>query len=223
MVDGVLQRSYAQGRTSGGGYLDDHAGLAVALYTLHQATGELEWYRWAEELVGVIESKFLDEGELYSTAEDAEELITRPKDQMDNPLPSGSSLAAEAFLMRSLYRGQPLDDFQQILREAAPLLSRYPTAAAHLLSLMASQERGLVELAVAGSEAVAFSRPFWGEFRHHAVMAIDRDGSNQASIPLLAGRWEPGVTRGFVCRGFVCDVPATTPEELASQLDQATG
>ncbi len=223
IVNGTLQRSHAQGRTSGGGFLDDHAGLAVALFTLFQATGELDWYEQALHLVDIVENEFIDEGELYSTAATAEPLITRPKDQMDNPLPSGSSLAAEAFLMRALYQGEPPDGYHQVLREAGPLLDRYPTAAAHLLALMASQQKGLIEVAVSGSEALTFSRPFWAAFRHHAVLAMDVDGSGDALIPLLAGRWSSETTRGFVCEGFVCDLPATSSEELADQLDRATG
>ena len=223
VVNGRLQRSYAKGRTSGAAFLDDHAGLAVALYTLFQATGELEWYQWADDLVAVIESDFLQDGELFSTSADSEQLITRPKDQMDNPLPSGSSLAAEAFLVRSLFTGKGQARFERAVREAGALFEQYPTAAAHMLSLLASRELGLVEVAVTGPDAETWADSFWKGFRHNAVAAVDDAGGLADHIPLLSGRWSATETRAFLCRDFVCDLPAETREDFEAQLAQLAG
>ena len=177
---------------------------------------------WADDLVAIIESDFIEDGELFSTAADAEALITRPKDQMDNPLPSGSSLAAEAFLVRSLYTGQDQAAFEAAVREAGALFQQFPTAAAHMLGLVASRELGLVEVAVAGPSAAEWARSFWGEFRHNCVLAVD-DTDALSAIPLMSGRWSDTQTRAFLCRGFVCDLPAESAEAFEQQLGQMAG
>ncbi|WP_418607670.1 hypothetical protein [Georgenia sp. SUBG003] len=47
-----------------------------------------------------------------------------------------------------------------------------------------------------------------------AVGAPDAPG-----VPLLADRpLVRGVSAAYVCRGFVCDLPVTTPADLAAQL-----
>jgi hypothetical protein len=42
---------------------------------------------------------------------------------------------------------------------------------------------------------------------------------DQPGVPLLAGRtYRDGAAAAYVCRGFVCDRPATTVAELTAQL-----
>ncbi len=217
---GRLLRSWSEGRAAIPGFLEDYAGYATGLFTLYQVTGEIEWYREAERLTRSVLELFESGGRLYSTGSDAEPLITRPTDQMDNPLPSGGSLAAEALLWLSLYTADPQlrDAAERAMLDSAGLVSQYPSAVGHLLALLTSLERGFKEVAIVGPDAERLTAIVWEEFRPGLVLAVDREGFGGATVPLLADRHAGDTTRAFVCEHFTCAVPAEDPATLRTQL-----
>jgi uncharacterized protein YyaL (SSP411 family) len=219
-ADGRLLRSWNNGRAAIRGYLDDYAGYALGLFTLYQATGEVEWYMEAERLTREMMTLFADGGRLFMTGSDAEQLITRPMDQMDNPLPSGSSLAVEALLWLSLYTGEAglREAAEAVIRDGATLVEKYPTAVGHLLGVLTSLEAGVREVAVVGPDADELSRVVWEEFRPGLILAVDSDGADGNEVPLLAERHHPGQTLAYVCEGFVCKRPVTDAEALRTDL-----
>ncbi len=218
--DGRLLRSWGQGTAKILGFLDDYAGYAVGLFTLYQATGEVEWYTEAERLTRTMLELFTDGGSLYSTGADAEELITRPMDQMDNPLPSGTSLAAEALLWLSLYTGDSELRLaaERALRDSAALVEQYPSAVGHLLSVLTSLDIGPREVAIVGPDAGALHQVVWEAFRPELIIALDRANADGAIVPLLANRAQNGGTLAYVCEGFACKLPVSDPAALRSQL-----
>jgi hypothetical protein len=218
--DGRLLRSWGKGIATIPGFLDDYAGYALGLFTLYQATGEVEWYVEAERLVREMLRLFTHDGRLYSTGSDAEQLITRPQDQMDNPLPSGSSLAAEALLWLSLYTGEAdlAGAVESAIRDSASLVGQYPSAVGHLLAVLTSMDIGTHEVAIVGPEPHELSRVLWESFQPELVIAIDRAGTDGKTVPLLRDRASEGKTLAYVCEGFVCRLPVSDPAELRAQL-----
>src|SRR5690606_10274397 len=110
MVDdeGGLHRSWAKGRLGPAGVLEDYGAMAVGLFSLYATTGEAEWFDRAISLVDAIVERFADPaGGFFTTPDDGERLVIRPKDTFDNPAPSGNSLAAEALFFASSYTGEP--------------------------------------------------------------------------------------------------------------------
>ncbi len=220
MVGGRLMRSWGKGRTSVLGYLDDYAGYAVGLFSLYMATGEIEWYHHAVTLASQIEPLFGNgTGALYQTANDAEKLITRPKDQMDNPLPSGMSLAVEALTWLSLYTGDDryASQARAAITDAATLIGSYPSAVGHLAAVTYSILNGYKEVAIIGPDADQLAAEVWAAFRPGLVLAVDRSGSDSLHVPLLDDRPIDG-TAAFVCENFVCQLPVTDPAGLRQQL-----
>jgi hypothetical protein len=220
IVAGSLHRSWRGGQTSGPGFVDDHASMAVALYSLYAASGDPRWFRVAEDLVGSLDRFDKDEGGFYTTPSDGETLIKRPTDYSDNPLPSGNALAAEALLYSSLYTGsaEARGRSEGAVRAVSPLAERFPSMVGHHLALLHSMIRGTREVAVAGPEWRDMVKAYWSAFRPNAVLAAG--DTDRGEVPLLQDRFSAsGATRGFVCRDFVCDLPATSTAELISQLD----
>ncbi len=76
--------------------LDDHAYLVQGLLTLNDATGDKHWLDEAKALTDAMiqyhEDK--DAGGFFATANDAEKLFARAKDQYDGAQPCGNSVAA---------------------------------------------------------------------------------------------------------------------------------
>jgi uncharacterized protein YyaL (SSP411 family) len=220
IVDGNLMRSWGKGKTSVPGYLDDYAGYALGLFSLYMATGEVEWYQAAADLTAQIGDRFGDgSGSLFQTDKRAEQLITRPKDQMDNPLPSGTSMAVEALTWLSLYTGEPGYDDQarQAVKDAGKLLESYPSAVGYLAAVTHSILTGYKEVAIVGPGADELANEVWSAFRPNLILAVDRAGGDGGTVPLLAGRNHPG-TAAFVCERFVCRLPVTFPNALRDQL-----
>ena len=216
---GRLHRSWAKGRRGPLAVLDDYAAMAVGMFSLYAATGTTEWYREAMTLVDAIPSLFADpEGGFYTTASDAEALVVRPRDFFDNPLPSGNALAAEALVLAAGYTGETgrWDTAAATVRAAAAIIERAPTGAGHMLSILVALVDGPRELAVVGPDAADVAAVAWERFRPGIALAWDTTGGE--AVPLLAGRGRPGSTLAYLCRGFVCDAPVSSVEELQALL-----
>jgi uncharacterized protein YyaL (SSP411 family) len=217
-ADGRLLRSYRQGEANVPGFLDDYAAYAIGLFTLYQATGEDEWFVAGLGLVREMLDLFWDGTEFLSTAHDADELITRPQDVMDNPTPSGNSLAAEALLIAALLTGEPelFDRAESALRAGSALAEQYPAAVGHLLAVAHSWRAPPREVAIVGTGADELVRVFWERYRPEAVLAT---GVTESTVPLLEGRLpHTGDPLAYVCQRFACAAPTGDAEVLRSQL-----
>ena len=226
LVDGRLRRS-SRGGTVGAaaGVLEDHAGLADALLALHQATGSAHWLTAATGLLDLALDHFAGpDGSFFDTADDAEALLHRPRELTDNATPCGGSALASALLTASVLVAEPAryrEPAEAALRAVGNLAVRYPRFAGHWLSTAEAQLRGPLQVAVVGDEGDR--QPLLAQARRLAPGGTVIVAGTPAApgVPLLAERpLVDGGPAAYVCRGFVCDRPATTIEELAGQLRQ---
>jgi hypothetical protein len=222
LEDGRLARSWRGGRTSGPGFLDDHAGMAAACLALWETTFDPRWVDAANRLGRLTVSHFADpRGGFFQTAADADRLLTRPKELFDNALPSGSSLAAEVLQRLGLLMGDGELEEAGIgaLRSMRDLMARAPTgfgAALGALDLYLGPSR---ELAIVGTPAERgpLVAEAWREYRPRLVLAAAEAG--ETPVPLLAGRGlVGGRAAAFVCERFACRLPVTSVEDLRAQL-----
>ena len=214
-----LLRTWAKGRPGQTpGFLEDYAAMGVGLLTLYAATGEVRWFREADWIIRQIPERFAgDSGAMFTSESD--ELIKRPRDLFDNPLPSGNSLAAEAMLMLALYSGDAdlRDRAEANLAAVAPLLSRYPSGVGHALAVIASIHYGTRELAIVGSDRGPMVDVFWSRYRPHVVLAQSDTALDE--VPLLVGRQGQPGGLGYLCSGMVCLAPTNSPATLGTLLD----
>ncbi|HSG78943.1 MAG TPA: thioredoxin domain-containing protein [Acidimicrobiia bacterium] len=218
--DERLLRSWGKGRTSGRGFLEDHGAYALGLLALYQATGETEWFVAARDLVDTAIERFADpDGGWFSTADDAEALITRPRDVMDNPSPSGSSLLAEAAQLVGLLTGDHryTEAVERSVLAAGQLIDRYPQAVGHLLGVVHTMVRGPKELAVVGPAATELASVASERYRPHVAVAM-ASGEPDGTVPLLADRYRDGETLAYVCEDFACLAPVGDAEALRGLL-----
>ena len=217
--EGRLMRSWRRGRTSGPGFADDYAGMAVGLFTLYQASGDARWFHAGERLTLALDDLFGGPDGLHSTGSDHDDLISRPRDFMDNPLPSANSLAAEAFTFLEAYTGQEPPWIDSVKRGAARLLERAPHAVPHLLGVLLTRQVGVKEVAIVGDpqDRRPLERELWARWRPDCVMAMATEGDEH--MPLLKGRTTiDGAAAAYVCQNFICELPVTSPESLAGVL-----
>ena len=112
-----LLRRYKDGVAKIDGYLEDYAFLARGAFDLYQSTGGVEQLAFALELADAIAERFwdADDGTLYFTPSDGEQLITRPQEVTDQSTPSSAGVAAELFAHLDHFRND--DEFATIAEE----------------------------------------------------------------------------------------------------------
>jgi uncharacterized protein YyaL (SSP411 family) len=222
-VAGRLHRSSRDGTVSVAmGVAEDYGDLAEGLLALHQATGEARWLDAATDLLDVAVAHFAAaDGGFFDTADDAEQLFTRPRDPADNAAPSGQSALAGALVSASALTGRP--EYRQAadraLAAAAALAEREPRFTGWLLSAAEAAVEGPLQVAVVGDGegAAGLLKVARDSLSPGLVLAAGQP--DQAGIPLLADRPLVGdEPAAYVCRGFVCDRPVTTVQELLAAL-----
>ncbi|MBE1875571.1 thioredoxin domain-containing protein [Myceligenerans pegani] len=224
VVDGRLRRASRGGVVGAApGVAADHGDLAEGLLALHQATGEPRWLEAAGDLLDVALARFADDaGGFFDVADDAERLLSRPKDPTDGPEPAGQSSLAGALGTYAALTGSTRhrEAAEAAVTAAGGLVRQAPRFAGWTLAAAEALAAGPLQVAVVGhddAERAALERVARRATTPGLVIAVGEPDAPGA--PLLAGRpLVDGRAAAYVCRGFVCDRPVTTPEDLAGAL-----
>lgn len=224
LVDGRLRRASRGGVVgSAPAVAADHGDLAEGLLALHQATGETRWLDAASALLDVALDRFGDgAGGFFDVADDAERLVSRPKDATDAAEPAGQSALAGALCTYAALTGSPRHRAaaETAVAAAGGLARQAPRFAGWTLAVAEALATGPLQVAVVGPDdeaRAALERVARGAASPGLVVAVGEPDAPGA--PLLADRpLVDGQAAAYVCRGFVCDRPVTTAEDLAAAL-----
>jgi hypothetical protein len=223
--NGRVLRSWKDGTAKIGGFLEDHAALALGAIALYQLTFARVWLDRARALGDEIIARFWDEDAqaFFDTASDGEQLVTRPREPTDNAIPSGTSLAVELLLILGDIFGdaEMTSRASRMLETVAEPMARYPTAFGHALGALDLAVRGAIEIAVIGepddARFIALTQAVASRYVPSLVMAGGSSASS-AGIAVLAGR-KSETALAYLCRSYACEAPTASPEELGAQLD----
>jgi uncharacterized protein len=226
VVDGRLRRSSRDGVVgTAAGVLADHAWLVEGLLALHQVTGADRWYDAALPVLELARQYFTDPdhaGAWFDTASDAEALFRRPANFIDNATPAGASAIAGALLTASALSGseQHRSAAETSVARAGLVPAKAPQAAGHWLTVAEALAQGPIQVAVIGAAGDAARTELEARARWAAPgAAVVLGGEPGAQRPMLAGRdLISGAPAAYVCRGFVCDRPVTSADDLQAQL-----
>ncbi len=221
-ADGRWLRSWQGNSDSGIGrarhlaYAHDHAALVDAFTRLSELTGEARWIDHAIETADALIDLFTDAeaGGFFTTGSDAEDLIKRPKDLMDNATPSAQSLAAVGLLRLGALTGLSrfTDAAHRVLSMLDNLIQHHPAAFGHMLGAVDLAGSGITEVAVVGDrrDLVEVIRSDW---HPEVVLAWGQPYDS----PLWEGR-TPG--NAYVCHNYSCLAPVDTADALRNLLQQ---
>jgi uncharacterized protein YyaL (SSP411 family) len=219
--DGVLLRTWKDGRAKITGFLEDSAFLADSLITLFEACGDGAYLDTARQLSDDALRRFGDGGTLYDTASDAEPLLVRPRTIDDNPIPAGQSVLASALLRIAAISGDPgtRERAEAIIGPVAGAVTRSPLALSSMACAVDRAQAPSREVAISGSrdnprtlELLATVHSLW---LPNTVLAWG--GADIALLedrPLVGGR-----PAAYVCENFACQRPVTDPAELRALLE----
>jgi uncharacterized protein YyaL (SSP411 family) len=196
-------------------YAADHAALVDGFTRLAECTGEARWITEARATADALLEQFWDDehGGLFTTGDDAEPLVARQKDVLDNATPSANASAAVALVRLAGLTGEARyhEAAEGIVRLLAEPATAHPSAFAHLLGAVDLLVGPVAEVAVVGHRldmVTAVQRRFlprtvlaWGE---------------PYPSPLWEGRADG---RAYVCERFACKEPTDSVDALLAQLD----
>jgi uncharacterized protein YyaL (SSP411 family) len=228
-VDGRLMRSFRDGTVKHLGYAEDYAFVLEACLALYEATGSKRWLAEAKTTADEAIRLFLDHdaGGFYTTGNDAEALVTRSKDLIDNAVPSANSVFALELQRLALFTGDQnyedrALDIMLLLRD---VVGRSPLGFAHLLNAIDFYTGSPAEVVIIGDphgeDTAALVETARETFEPNKVLIVSDEPSDdeQAVIPLLRGRTKvDGRATAYVCHRGACRMPVTTPEDLAAEL-----
>ena len=223
---GRLLRAWKDGQARHLAYLEDYALIVNGLLSLHAATFDHRWLREAQTLTDEMLALFWDDeaDAFFDVGADHERLIVRPRDLTDNATPRGGSAAAEALLRMAALTGDAALEGQadRLLGSVAPLAARYPLGFGNWLRVMERRLAPPLEVVVAGDpqaeETRALLAPLRGRLPSFAFVGVAPGEPDPFPTPLLEGRLGASAPTAYVCRKFVCGLPATDPAALAAQL-----
>ena len=226
--DGRLFRTWKAepGQAKLMGYLEDYAFYADGLLALYQTTYDRRWFQEARMLMDTVLEHFADEdGGFFDTADDHEQLVTRPKSLQDNAIPSGNSMAVRTLLQLAAYTG--LNKYEEPAIKALVALqgpmTQYPGAFAYWLGSLEFALAAPKEVAIIGrlddNDTRAMLRTLSIPYRPNQVIAVASEGDTAGHPELVEARPAlAGKATAYVCQNFSCKQPVTSAEELAELL-----
>jgi uncharacterized protein YyaL (SSP411 family) len=233
-IDGRLMRSYRHDAPGGGrvshlGYCEDYAFVVEACLALYEATFDLSWLDEARRTADDAIDLFWDEqgGGFFTTGHDAEELVLRPKDLIDNAIPSANSVMALELQRLTRFTGEGSYESRAltIIRLMRDTAARAPLAVGHLLQGIDFYTGDPLEIVVIGNRDRDDTRLLLDSVRTRFLpnkVLIFSDGPEEQAvlrIPLLQGRRGANGATAYVCRNGTCKLPVTDPRALVEQIE----
>ena len=224
--DNRLWRSWREGVARHDAYLEDYAGLGLALLSLYQADPNPRWYQAARLLLEQVTAHFRDpSGGFFDTADDHEALLYRPQDLQDNATPSGNAQALRLLLLCAAYEGS--SDWRKLAEDMLSanmgMLQRYPSAFSQWLCAADFALGPTHEVAILGDLATPATQELLQAVWHHyfprQVLAASALPPAHGSPPFLNDR--PLLNArptAYVCQGLACQLPVNDPQEMLAQL-----
>ncbi|MEZ4554846.1 MAG: hypothetical protein R2854_00080 [Caldilineaceae bacterium] len=165
-----------------------------------------------------------ERGGFFQTGVDHEALVVRRKDFIDNAIPSGNSLAAESLLRLAELTGHEewRSEATRILLAMKEAMAAQPTGFGRMLCALDMLLAPRREIAIIGAPDDAATQALLRtvQRRHlpNTVLAVAAPDA-ASDLPPLAGRTlVDGQPAAYVCENYACNLPVTTPEELAALL-----
>jgi len=227
-LTGRLLRSWRRGRARFSAQLADHAALGLGLLSLYQTDFDPRWFQAARTQAEEILSHFADpRGGFFDTGDDHEKLITRPKSIQDSPVASGNTLAVDLLLKLGALTGEAafIEPAQSAARAMQAISAQHPTAFAGWLCAIEFGLGPQLQLGVIGDpgspefqDLIRVSRQ-----RYLPRLVVAGGPSGRTGNPaLLADRATvDGQSTAYLCQGFSCRLPTTSPKILEDQLNKA--
>lgn len=227
--NGRLLLRYRDGEAAHMGQLDDYAFLSFGLLELYEATFETEYLEKAEHLANQMLIWFGEEkGGLYLYAEDAEQLIQRPKETYDGAIPSGNAVAGYVLAKLAALTGKIKwqKNRDQQLAFLAGIAKEMASAHCFALYAMGNVLYQTMELVCVSAEKRP-SAPFLDFLRHKrkdrlTILFKNKENAEQLAeiAPFTKGYSIPENSEiYYLCKGNTCFEPQDSLAAMEKIMD----
>jgi uncharacterized protein YyaL (SSP411 family) len=230
--EGRLLHRYRDGHAAIEANIDDYSFIIWALLELYEATFQTQHLSKALEYQSRLFDGFRDdkEGGFFFTPDDAEELLTRPKELYDGAIPSGNSVAYINAIRLSRITGKPDMDERahEIYKAFRAQADAMPTAHTQFLSGLDFAIGPSSEVIIAGNMNQTDTRAMLAALRRSFVpnkVVIFRPANETApDIETIAPFVQShsavnGQATAYVCTNFTCALPTNDPQKMLELLN----
>jgi len=230
--EGRLLHRYREGHAAIEANIDDYSFMIWALLELYEATFQTQHLSKALEYQFRLFDSFRDdkEGGFFFTPDDAEELLTRPKELYDGAIPSGNSIAYINAIRLSRITGKPdMDDAaRDIYRAFRAQADAMSTAHTQFLCGLDFAIGPSSEVIIAGNMNQTDTRAMLAALRRSFVpnkVVIFRPASEtapdiEAIAPFVQSHLAiNGQATAYVCTNFTCALPTNDPQKMLELLN----
>ncbi|HKB57001.1 MAG TPA: thioredoxin domain-containing protein [Lacunisphaera sp.] len=229
--NGVLYRSWREGRSSIAGFAEDYAFMIQGLLDLYETGFGIRWLQWAVKLQAKMDELFRDaeRGGYFNSQADDPNVIVRMKEAHDGAEPSSNSIAALNLLRLDWMVGLPgaREQAVKILEALRPQWTNHPAGLPQLLCVIELVLDAPRTVVLAGDPAAedfpALAAVLHGKLGPRRALLCADGAAGQvwlaAQRPYLA-EMKPvdGRATAYVCENFACQAPVNSPAELQQVL-----
>jgi uncharacterized protein YyaL (SSP411 family) len=229
--EGRLRRTFKDGQSKLNAYVEDYAFYVAGLLDLFAAHSKQEYLDRSITYTDFMLQHFWDEneGNLFFTSDDHEQLISRTKNFYDLAIPSGNSMSASNLLRLHHYtqNNSYLDRAVRIMKAGSRSAAENPFGFGQMLNSIYLYVKKPVEVTVIITENSSNTNnsnlAAWlnRQFLPHSIPAIvhSNDLAKLERYPYFKGRQaQGGRETAFVCKNYTCSLPIESIEELERQL-----
>ena len=224
--NGLLLRTYRDGKSHLNAYLEDYSYFIAGLIALYEASFEPKWLTEAERLAHLMIDQFGDDAGdgFFFTGKSHETLIVQSKSAYDGATPSGASMAIHSLLRLAKHLDNP--EFHDKAVETLLLyfhqMEGMPSGSGQLLCELAFLLSTPKEIAIVGTKGDAKTEAMLAAlhstYQPNKIVALSESAEGQ-TLPLLAGKTQVDDTAtAYVCENYVCQAPTTDVEAFVELL-----
>ncbi len=222
MQDGEMLHQPADQNRAIPGFLDDYAFTIEAFIALYETTFEEEWLEIAKDLMDKAISFFFDasQGTFYYTGNQAEELIARKSEIMDNVIPaSTSTIVRQLFKLALLFDNNVYQSIaEQVFANVYPHIKSYGSAYSNWAIQLLELHYGVWEVALTGSEALEWRK----ELDEHYIPNKITLGGTKSKLPLLEHK-EGLDSKAYLCQRKTCSLPQSSIADIIELINNKQG
>ncbi len=227
--DGELWHRWREGHKLVQGNLEDYAFMIFGLIELYETTFEARYLEAALKYNEILTASFVDEsgGGYFMTADDAEQLIVRPKELYDGAIPSGNSVQLLNLLKlaRLTGRSELEEQATQTSKAFGGMFELSPSNFSQALIALQFAEGETIEVVVVGdresSETQEILNYINGVYNPGKVVLL-KDADSKQIEALAEFTKDQGMIDGkttvYICRNFACERPINSLSELKERL-----
>ena len=220
--NGSLLHQPADSNRSIPGFLDDYAFTIDGFIALYEATFDDQWAEKAKILADKAITNFFDADQhaFYYTGKEAETLIARKSEIMDNVIPASSST-----MVRQLFKLGLLFDINEyteiadkVFANVFPHIQSYGSAYSNWAIQLLELHYGVWEIAITGDTAESWREELDRSYVPNKITL----GGTKSKLPLLENK--PGMeAKAYLCQDKTCSLPQSSIAQIIELINNKQG